>query len=138
MVTICNIVCCFTAVKMWMLNFKFSRGQNQSPAHHLTIVWVGNWFWSREYLKFSIHIFTTVKQQTILQIVKLESVLSGVGHCFVWHVWVSLDSYLNFKTEALVHSGLCAMHLGHTSIFPSSSIKIIILWQKINKCYTFG
>jgi hypothetical protein len=37
MVTICNIVCRFTAVKTWMLNFKYSRGQNQSPAHHLTI-----------------------------------------------------------------------------------------------------
>jgi hypothetical protein len=40
--------------------------------------------------------------------------LGGVGHCFAWHVWVSLSFYFNFKTEELVHSGLCAMwHLGH-------------------------
>ena len=28
MVTICNIVCHFTMVEMWMLNFKYSYGQN--------------------------------------------------------------------------------------------------------------
>ena len=33
MVTICNIVCHFTVVKMWMLNFKYSHGQNQWPAN---------------------------------------------------------------------------------------------------------
>jgi hypothetical protein len=30
--------------------------------------------------------------------------------------------YFYFKTEELVHSGLCAMHLGHNSIFPSARI----------------
>ena len=33
----------------------------------------------------------------------------GVGHCFTWHVQVSLCFYFNFKAEELVHSGLCAM-----------------------------
>jgi hypothetical protein len=33
--------------------------------------------------------------------------LGGVGHCFAWHVRVSLGFY--FKTEELVDSGLCAM-----------------------------
>jgi len=32
-------------------------------AHRLTIVWAGDWFWSREYLKFSIHIFTVVNDK---------------------------------------------------------------------------
>jgi hypothetical protein len=32
MATICNIVCHFTTVKMWMLNFKYSCGQKQLPA----------------------------------------------------------------------------------------------------------
>jgi len=47
-----------------MLNFKYSHGPN-------------------EYLKFSIHIFTTVKWQTILQIVtiyKLNSVLKVLAY----------------------------------------------------------
>ena len=85
MVTIYNIVCHFTTVKMWMLNFKYSCGQNQSPTHHLTIVWAGYWFWSHEYLKFSIHIFTTVKWQTILQIVtifNLQSVLKVLVYIY--------------------------------------------------------
>jgi hypothetical protein len=31
--------------------------------------------------------------------------LGGVGHCFAWHVWVSLDlCQFNLKTEELVHS----------------------------------
>jgi hypothetical protein len=29
-------------------------------------------------------------------------------------------------TEELVHSGLCAMHLGHNSIFPSARIKMLL------------
>jgi hypothetical protein len=31
--------------------------------------------------------------------------LGGVGHCFAWHVQVSLGFYFIFKTEELVHSG---------------------------------
>jgi len=62
--------------------------------------------------------------------------LGGVGHCFAWHVWVNFGFYFNFKTEELVHSGLCVMHLEHNSIFSSARIKIL-LW-KINRCYTFG
>ena len=44
-------------------------------------------------------------------------ILGGsMGHCFTWHVQVSLGFYFNFKTEELVHSVLCAMwHLGHNS-----------------------
>jgi hypothetical protein len=56
----------------------------------------------------------------------LDYLLGGVGHCFTWHVRVSLGFYFNFKTEDLVHSGLCAMHLGHNSIFPSARIKILL------------
>jgi hypothetical protein len=37
-----------------------------------------------------------------------DILLGGVGHCFPWHVRVSLGFYLNFKTDKLVHSGLCA------------------------------
>jgi hypothetical protein len=29
------------------------------------------------------------------------STLGGVGHCFAWHVQVSLGFYFNFKTENL-------------------------------------
>jgi hypothetical protein len=48
------------------------------------------------------------------------------------------ESTLVFKTEELVHSGLCAMwHLGHNSIFTFARIKIL-LWKWIKKCYTFG
>ena len=57
--------------------------------------------------------------------------LDVVGHCFAWHVQVDLDFYFYFKTEELVHSGQCAMHMGHNSIFPSARIKIL-LW-KIDK-----
>jgi hypothetical protein len=58
-------------------------------------------------------------------------ILSGVGHCFAWHVQVNFGFYFNFKIEELVHSGLCAMwHLEHNSILTFSRIKI--LW-KINK-----
>jgi len=56
----------------------------------------------------------------------------GVGHCFTWHVQVSLCFYFNFKAEELVHSGLCAMwHLGLNSIFPAARMKILP-W-KINR-----
>jgi hypothetical protein len=38
------------------------------------------------------------------------TLLGGVGHCFAWHVRVSLGLFqFNFKTEELVHSVLCAM-----------------------------
>jgi hypothetical protein len=58
--------------------------------------------------------------------------LSGVAHCFAWHVQVNLGFYFNFKIEEFVHSGLYALwHLGHNSIFTFSRIKIL-LW-KINK-----
>ena len=58
--------------------------------------------------------------------------LGGVGHCFAWHVRVSLGFYFNFKTEEIVDSGLCAMwHLGHDSKFPAARIKILP-W-KINR-----
>ena len=58
--------------------------------------------------------------------------LGGVGHCFTWHVWVSLCFYINFRIEKLVDNGLCAMwHLGHNIIFPAVRIKILP-W-KINR-----
>ena len=58
--------------------------------------------------------------------------LGGVGHCFAWHVRVSLGFYLNFTTDKLVHSGLCATwHLGYNSIFTFARIKILV-WR-INK-----
>jgi hypothetical protein len=45
---------------------------------------------------------------------------------FAWHIQVSFDLFIYFKTEELVYSGLCTMHLGHNSIFTSSRIKIHI------------
>jgi len=33
--------------------------------------------------------------------------LGGVGHCFAWHVRVSIGLYFNFKTEELVYYRLC-------------------------------
>jgi hypothetical protein len=40
----------------------------------------------------------------------VTEILGGVGHCFAWHVRVSLGLFqFNFKTEELVHSVLCAM-----------------------------
>jgi len=50
----------------------------------------------------------------MLQCCVANNQLGGVGHCFAWHVRVGLGFYFNFKTEKLVHSGLCAMHLGIT------------------------
>jgi hypothetical protein len=35
--------------------------------------------------------------------------LGGVGHCFAWHVQVSIGLYFNFKTEELVSYRLCVM-----------------------------
>jgi hypothetical protein len=35
--------------------------------------------------------------------------LGGVGHCFAWHVRVSIGLYFNFKTEELVYYRLCVM-----------------------------
>jgi hypothetical protein len=51
--------------------------------------------------------------------------LGGVGHA-LHGMYESALVYFNFKTEELVHSGLCAMHLGHNSIFPSAKIKILL------------
>jgi hypothetical protein len=35
--------------------------------------------------------------------------LGGVGHCFAWHVQVSIGLYFNFKTEELLYYRLCVM-----------------------------
>jgi hypothetical protein len=66
---------------------------------------------------------------TILLFSKPLNKLGGVGHCFAWHVRVSLIFCFNFKTEELIHSGLCAMwYLRHNSTFPAARIKIL-LWK---------
>jgi hypothetical protein len=54
------------------------------------------------------------------------ALLGGVGHCFAWHVRVRFGFCFHFNIEELVHSGLCAMQLGHNSIFNFARIKILL------------
>ena len=55
-----------------------------------------------------------------------QLLLGGVGHCFAWHVRVRFGFCFHFNIEELVHSGLCAMQLGHNSIFNFARIKILL------------
>ena len=60
-------------------NLVFSRSWSNNSC--------ANWFYLYEYFKFSIHIFTTVKCQTILKMItifKLDSVLKVLASIWSW------------------------------------------------------
>jgi len=43
--------------------------------------------------------------------------LGGVGHCFAWHVRVSLGFYFNFKTENLYIVGCVPCHIWDITVY---------------------
>ena len=63
--------------------------------------WLGDWFYLREYFKFSIHVFTTVKRQTIIQMVavfKHDSVLKVLASIFILTKFEILTNILQLGT----------------------------------------
>ena len=60
--------------------------------------WSGDWFYLCEYFKFSIHVFTTVKYQTMVAIFKHNSVLKVVVSIFILTKFEILANILQLGT----------------------------------------